>query len=65
MTAKNLARLDYLLNDLTAFRTLAEMRAATAAGYVPTVTTQSKRRGELVRGLRAAGVRVFTGRRTR
>ena len=62
LTDKQLARVDHLLHRLTAVESLAAFRAMQAGGYVPTVSqARSKRHRELVRLLRAAGVRVWTG----
>jgi hypothetical protein len=56
------ATLDALLNKLTAFRTLAELRTAQAGGYVPSIYRHygaDYRR--LGRALEAVGVRVWYG----
>jgi hypothetical protein len=51
-------RINKLLNKLTAFRNIDELRAAMAGGYIPTIICRTCQHGELVRGLRANGVEV-------
>jgi hypothetical protein len=56
--------MDRLVNAVTAFRTFAEMRAAMAGGYVPTLNGAGKYR-QLALALRRQGYRVFRDGRTR
>lgn len=55
--------LDGLVKAVTAFRSWAEMRAAMAGGYVPTLNGRGKYR-QLCLALRRAGYRVYRRGRT-
>jgi hypothetical protein len=54
---------DTLTNAVTAFETWAEMLAAMRGGYCPTIRPASRRQRLLARCVRAAGFKVFDGRR--
>lgn len=56
-------RLEKLLKKYTACGTLADLKRSQAEhGYVPSIYPETKPLGELMRGLREHGVRVWNGR---
>jgi hypothetical protein len=59
MTTTDTTRLNELVRDLTAFRTLADLTASIEGGYVPTISNRSPRHAELALSLVAMGYRVY------
>jgi hypothetical protein len=55
--------LDAMTNAATAFRTWGDFVASMRGGYVPTIYPDSRRKRALTRAVRAAGFRVYDGRR--
>jgi hypothetical protein len=53
--------MDNLVNTVTAFRTMSELRTAMDNGYVPTILPRSRRERILIKVLVAMNYRVFTG----
>lgn len=54
-------RINHLLAKHTAFRSLDELKASMAGGYVPTIYPTTCQHGELARLLKGAGLTVWTG----
>lgn len=55
--------LDAVTNAVTAFRTWDEMLASMRGGYVPTIYPDCRRKRVLTKAVRAAGFRVYDGKR--
>lgn len=61
LTSVQLERLDYIVRNVTAFHTLADMREAMDAGYVPTIYPKGGLNRDLILVLDWLGYDVWQG----